>query len=121
MRRKKIFMISLGLSAFVLVGVFAGLPFSYGQDESPRERMQRTTGTVNEIDWVGGKIVVDTDDGYLDEAVFLVPDNAVLTRGTETISLNDIDQGDQVDIEYTGSDGSLKIVRLNDKNMANAE
>lgn len=120
MRRKKIFMISVGLSALVLAGVFAG-SFSYGQDESSRERMQRTTGTVNEIDWVGGKIVVDTDDGYLDEAVFLVPDNAVLTRGTETISLNDIDQGDQVDIEYTGSDGSLKIVRLNDKNMANAE
>lgn len=114
-------MISVALSALVLAGVFAGLPFCYGQEESPRERMQRTNGTVKEIDWVAGKIVVDTDDGYLDEAVFFVPDSAVLTRGTETISLSDIDQGDQVDIEYTGSDASLKIVRLNDKNMANAE
>jgi hypothetical protein len=114
--------VSLVLSLAVL-GALGGAPFSFGQDVESAAAARTVSGTVQEIDWVGAKIAVNVhgDSASGEGIAFIVPDEAVLTRGSDELELSDIDQGDQVEITYVNTDSGFKVVRLNDTNMANAE
>jgi len=108
----------LGIT-LVLSGLLTMVPSSYGQDAPYQEVLKTVSGTVQEIDWVGGKIVVATDDGNADEVTFIIPDNAELTSGTDTIQPSDIEQGDRVDIQYVSRLHGLIVKRLVDQNTLN--
>ena len=108
----------LGIT-LVLSGLLTMVPSTYGQDASYQEVLKTVSGTVQEIDWVGGKIVVATDDGNADEVTFIIPDNAELTSGTDTIQPSDIEQGDRVDIQYVSRLHGLIVKRLVDQNTLN--
>jgi len=81
------------------------------------------SGAVSSVDWVASKLSVSFADPYSgnpDEIVLRATGDSELTRGTESISLSDIDQGDPVSVTYYKDDFSgLKIRRLKDLNEAN--
>ena len=81
------------------------------------------SGTVNSVDWVGSSISVlyaDPYTGNMDEIALRSTSDSELVRGTDSITLSDIDQGDPVMATYYRDDLSgLKIRRLSDLNDAN--
>ena len=81
------------------------------------------TGSVSSLDWVASKLsvgFVDPYSGNSDEIGLRVTGDSELTRGTDSISLSDINQGDPVSVTYYKEDFSgLKIRRLEDLNNAN--
>lgn len=111
-----------GLFVFFLMAVWGISSVSYSQNQNSRAEVRTITGTVVAVDWVGEKLVVDTNDyGNADEVTFVVPKDAVLTRGTETIGLSDVEEEDQVQVEFSNSLVGLMVRRLNDMNKGNAE
>ena len=80
------------------------------------------SGTVSGTDWTTSALTVryfDPYSGNADEINLQVPSDAELTRGTETISLSDIEQTDPVSVVYyDGGLSGLKIKRLTDLNRA---
>lgn len=95
-------------------------PFSSGQQDTTSEgSIQSVTGTVAEVDWASSTLIVHTHDyGSGDQLTFFVPDDAVLTRGSGTIGFAEINQGDEVEIQYLNTLSGFRVVRLDDKNMA---
>ncbi|HQP92212.1 MAG TPA: hypothetical protein PLU24_06005 [Candidatus Omnitrophota bacterium] len=87
------------------------LPFNICLAQQAKQ-VRTIDGQVTDTDWVGSKIVVNIGG---DEMTFILPDNIVVTRGTDTLSVNDIDQNDSVTIYYTdeGING-LKAVKITD-------
>lgn len=81
------------------------------------------SGSVSSVDWVSSKLsvgFVDPYSGNSDEIALRVTGDSELTRGTESISLSDIEQSDPVSVTYYKDDFSgLKIRRLKDLNEAN--
>lgn len=122
MRRREKLNFKVSLLVFFLMAVSGIFSVSYSQNQDSRRGVSTITGTVVSVDWVAGKLVVDTNDyGNADEVTFVVPADAVLTRGTEEIELADIDDEDEVQVEFTNSLAGLIVKRLNDMNMANAD
>ena len=80
-------------------------------------------GTITAIDWVSSNVSVryaDPYSGNMDEIILRVTGDSELTRGTDSISLSDIEQGDPIEVTYYREDLSgLKIRRLSDMNDAN--
>ena len=66
-------------------------------------------GQVAQIDWVGGKIVVRSDTQYgVGEKVFLFSRSMPVTKGVETVGVQDINISDNVSIRYsTDQDGNF--------------
>jgi len=81
------------------------------------------SGSVASVDWVSSKLsvgCVDPYSGNSDEIAMRATGDSELSRGTESISLSDIEQGDPVSVTYYKDDQSgLKIRRLRDLNDAN--
>jgi hypothetical protein len=106
MRRSRIIIL------FVTVALALTLR-SYCQDQP---QIKTTKGNVCAIDWVKSVIVVRLFD---DEIVIFVPDGAKIYRGTESISLADINIGDSVAVEYyNASPGPLRAISIVDMNIA---
>jgi hypothetical protein len=107
----------------ILIGVFFGLSVSYGDEGVSGETARTVSGSVAQIDWVGSKITIRVGSfgaGGVDELTLYVPNDAVMTSGTEEITLSDIDQGDEVEIEYVRkSFAGLYVKRLQDSNLLN--
>lgn len=80
-------------------------------------------GTITALDWVSSSMSVRYADPYtgnMDEINLRVIGDSELSRGTDSISLSDIEQGDPVEVTYYHDDASgLKIRRLSDMNDAN--
>jgi len=77
-----------------------------------KKQVKTIDGQVSQIDWVGSKLVVNIGG---DEITFIVPDNLVVTRGTDTLGVNDLDQNDSVTVYYTDEGVSgLKAVKITD-------
>lgn len=121
MKKLKDFVVSIGILIFVFACPLVLATLSYGQEAVSHERTQTVTGSVQEVDWVGRKIVISANFGNPDLIAFYVPDDAVLTSGLETIDLADINQADQVEIVYVDTLAGLKVKRLKDMNVANSE
>ncbi|MFH0854920.1 MAG: hypothetical protein V1869_00160 [Candidatus Omnitrophota bacterium] len=81
------------------------------------------SGTVSSVDWIKSVLSVRYTDPYTgdsDEIALKVTGDSELTRGTESILLFDVEQGDPVSITYYKDDLSgLKIRNLSDLNDAN--
>jgi hypothetical protein len=61
--------------------------------------MKTLEGKIADIDWVASDIVVKTFDGA-DEITFMVPRDTKITKGTDIIDLSDLNQEDQVTVQY---------------------
>lgn len=83
--------------------IFSGMA---GAQEVVNEaaRTQAVTGEVVSFDWVADKMAVSWRDfdNNPQQAVFKVPDELKIEKGTEVVSTNDIEVGDTVRIEYSG-------------------
>ena len=81
------------------------------------------SGTVTALDWVRSTLIVRYADPYTgntDELTLRVIGDSELTRGSESISSSDIEQGDPIEVTYYQDDLSgLKVRRLADMNDAN--
>ena len=81
------------------------------------------SGTVSSIDWIKSELSVRYSDPYTgnaDEINLRATEDSEITRGTDSISLSDIEQGDSVSATYYKDDLSgLKIRKLSDLNDAN--
>lgn len=89
---KKIIFFSL-----VAAAGLAGFASSYAQDTTQQRQIQAASGRVADMDWVAGKLVVDTGG---DEVTFIVPDDIKITKGAEEVSFSDLNINDYVTIEY---------------------
>ncbi len=99
------------ITAVLFCGVLSMAGFCFAQGETTKS-IRSVDGQVNQIDWVASKLVVDIGG---DEITFIVPDNVKVTRGTEELSVNDIDQNDAVTIYYYDDGVSgLKAVKITD-------
>lgn len=106
------------MSICVLFSFFTVCGWAY-EDEQEKKTI---SGTVVDMDWVKSMITVSYSDplsGNLDELNIVVPNDAKIMRGTEDISLGDIEQSDPVTVVYY-DDGlsGLKAKRITDLNLA---
>ncbi|HOW36200.1 MAG TPA: hypothetical protein PL155_07290 [Candidatus Omnitrophota bacterium] len=102
------------VSLMLITGLAAPCPVNAQIPERPKTKI--VTGAVVDSDWVGSKIVVkwydDLQDAY-DELTVIVPDDALITKGVDTISFTDIHQDDKVKVEYySDSFSGLKAARV---------
>lgn len=92
-------------------------------DEMNKNKVQEVSGPVRNIDTVGSWIEIDgvTPSGNSAKMRLKVPDDARISQGTETISLDDIDIEDSLTVRYTvdRSSGELRVVEIIDDNDAN--
>lgn len=98
----------------LLFGILLAAP-GYCQEPCQKAEVGNVTGTIAGIDWVGGKLVVKTNDfGSTDEVVFMVPDGTKVIKGTDSIWFSDLNVGDRVTVEYlkSASFEGLKAVSI---------
>lgn len=90
--------------------------FALASDEST------IAGTVSDTDWVSSTLTVryfNPYSGNYDELNLKVTSDSAITRGSNSISLSDIEQGDPVNaVYYDDGVSGLKIKRLADMNRA---
>jgi len=70
-------------------------------------------GSVSDIDWVAGELVVRTYDfNTADETTFVVARETKILKGTREISFSDILQSDQVTVTFSSSLAGLKALKI---------
>lgn len=107
---------SIILSILVMMLAVCARP-CYSQQESQEVQKQNVIGTVVSTDPVASKIVLSSPDG---DIILYVSDNTLINRGEDTITLDDIDIGDSLTIEYyNNSSGELEAINILDSNMGN--
>lgn len=89
----------------MLVSVFALLVTGqfYGQEESLRSATKIVSGKISSVDWVGSKIAMRWyDPGQIgfDEITFVVTRQTKIIKGTEDITLADLNMEDSITVEY---------------------
>jgi len=80
--------------------------------QETKKQVRTIDGQVSQVDWVASKLVVDIGG---DQMTFILPDNVAVAKGTEDVSINDVDQDDAVTVYYydDGMSG-LKAVKITD-------
>lgn len=96
----------------ILILAIPCLTLAQDPNSSPETKVIR--GTISAIDWVAGKIVVRTVDfGEIDEITFIVSDGTQITKGSETIDFDALNQSSAVSVEYQpNSFAGLKATRI---------
>lgn len=113
--------VKFGLGMSIVIGLFVGLmttsTFAYAQEDNSERKVKTVEGSVAVADWVGSKITLDTLD---DQTTISVPKDTLAMKGTDKIDLTDIEQGDDVEVEYYDdpSNGPT-AVKITDKNTLN--
>ncbi|MDO8488694.1 MAG: hypothetical protein Q7S42_01070 [Candidatus Omnitrophota bacterium] len=102
---------------FILFFMVAVCGWAFENDQTQKT----VSGTVADMDWVKSVITVNYSNllsGEADEINIIVPSEAEITRGAQTISLSDIGQSDPVTVVYY-DDGlsGLKARRISDLNQ----
>ncbi len=89
--------------------VIMGAALGYGQNSPAVLTTGTIKGSIAEIDWVAGKIIVRTFDfdDNADTITFFVTDDTEITKGTNTIYLSDLHQADQVRVTYFSAANSF--------------
>lgn len=104
--------------AFLILAFAAAVPASAEDSDD-----KTISGTVASVDWVKSVVIVRCSipyTGNTDELSLRVTSDSELSRGSESISLGDIEQSDPVTVTYYRDDLSgLKIRHLSDLNDAN--
>ena len=96
--------VSLFPAVFALIAVTFTPGFCQGTNttQSARAPIKTFEGQVIDIDWVGGKIALRTDTQYgVDEKVFQFSRTMPVTKGVETVGVQDINISDNVIIRYS--------------------
>ena len=93
---KKIYHAML-LAGFGLAVMLSGRGMAQEMDAADIPRLPSVQGWVAEVDWVGDKIVINTGG---DEITFRLNQDTQVEQSGQSISVNDIDQGDQVTVLY---------------------
>ena len=99
------------LALMLAVSLFS---FVFAQDAKQVCVVKTVAGKVVELDWVAATIVVKWlgSTGY-DELTISVPDDAPITKGSEEITLADVELSDDVYIEYRDCElVGLKAIRI---------
>jgi len=92
---------------FAAVSILSAGSICHCDDSSQNLRTFR--GQVMEIDWVGSLLTCQGED----EMTFYVPSGIKIRYGTDTASLEDLEQGDYVLIKYTDDPaGTPKAVSI---------
>ena len=84
------------------------------QNTAGEEKTKIVQGNVSSMDWVADKLVVRTMDfGTSDEITINVSDDTDITKGTASVSFNDINLSDKITVEYfRNSFAGLKAVHI---------
>lgn len=102
------------ISVLALFLIAPGMSFS---EDAPVPGTQLTEGNVAQVDSVASFLTLNSNN---QEIVFAVEPDAKIQRGTEEISLDDIEPSDSVMVEYLPyPDGSLHAIGITDNNIAN--
>ncbi len=102
--------------AFALLMVTFIATFAYSQEKVENRQIITIVGTVTKVDSVSNIIVVKTDNGQM---VLSVPDDIIVTQGTDEIWLEDILDNDPVTVQYySPSPGKYVVVSIADNNMS---
>lgn len=100
----------------MMAGIAAVVP-SYCQDDPEAWQIKTTQGSIVQIEVIGQLITVSTFD---DQLTLFVPDSARIFRGTENISIDDLEISDNVTVKYYDAGvAGLKVVSIEDKNLGN--
>ncbi|MBU2103144.1 MAG: hypothetical protein ABH865_05725 [Candidatus Omnitrophota bacterium] len=94
----------------------------YSQDKDPQVQTLHLSGQVSSVDWVAAKLalrVYEPSQDSRSEMLFVIGSQTKFLRGTDTINFSDIEQGDNVQIEYyRDAQGQLQAVSIMDENPA---
>lgn len=114
----------VGLEALLIFTLFSmvslGGPRQYCFGNEDSRQVKIIEGNIVDIDWVAQKIVVrwlqTQGQVTFDEITIFVPDGTKITKGSDTISLSDLNMTDPVTVEYyNDSPGPLKAKSINVK------
>jgi len=102
---RKIFKYSLVIFTAALILLCAGIC----RCDDSSQNLKTFRGQVVEVDWVGSLITCQGED----EITFYVPPGIKIRHGTDTVSLEDIDQGDDLLIRYVDNPaGTPRVVSM---------
>jgi len=102
---------------FALIAVLIFSFRTFAQNVPENTPILVAVGTVDQVDSVGSTLVIMVVD---QEMLFVVPDDVKIRRGSDEIFLDDIEQGDNITVEYyRTSDGQLKATSITDTNLIN--
>jgi len=89
-----------------LIGLFclAVLTPAFCQQQAEKKEVRTVIGNIVAVDWVASVVTVRYFDdrpgrGY-DEISFVLNEATAITKGTEEIELSELNQGDQVSVDY---------------------
>lgn len=86
----------IGLAILLAAGLVVPC---YPQDQTSQTNEMQ--GTIAELDWAGSKLVLRTFiDNNFDEAVFIVPDDVKVYKGTGSWSFAELNVGDRIVVQY---------------------
>ncbi len=95
----------------MLAAAVAG-PCAAQEPAAEQRQTKQMFGTISQVSFVMGFIVVFSDAGYL--TVQVTPET-LITQGFDKISFSDIDNGDSVIVRYyTASDGKNIAISIRD-------
>ncbi len=104
---------------FALLALACMATFAYCQARAEERQISTVSGTLTKVDFVGSAIVVKTGD---EQMALSVPDDATITKGTEKIGLEDLEDNDSVTIQYYSfSPGQYAVVNIVDNNVTDEE
>jgi hypothetical protein len=86
---------------FALVFIFALAVLPATAEE---RHVNSISGRISSVDWVGSSLSIDTGG---DEITVNIADDTKITAGTEDLTLADLNQNDNVAVDYY--DGGLEI------------
>jgi hypothetical protein len=108
-------MLKKGIIILVLFSGMALSTLGYCQNPAQKEKINRVTGIISDIDWVAGKFTVRTinESGNSDEITFIISGDTQITKGTSSIGFADINLTDSVTVEYSNdSFAGLKAIHI---------
>jgi preprotein translocase subunit YajC len=82
---------------FALLTVVCVATLAYCQEIAANRQITTISGTLSEVDFVGSTIVVDTGG---EQVELSVPDDVMITAGSEKLGLVDLGETDPVTVEY---------------------
>lgn len=80
------------------VGLFFASAVHGAEDGAAAPQVKKVNGTVSQVSFVHGFLVVSSEEGYVK---FDVPEGTAIARGAKRIDLDEIDPEDSVIVQYT--------------------
>jgi len=99
---------------FTMLAVAFMITFAYCQERAENRQILTISGTLAKVDFVGSSIVVKAGN---EQMALSVPDDVVITKGTEKLGIEDLEESDPVVIQYfSPSPGQYTATTIVDNN-----